>query len=179
VHVTFDDAFRSIVDVVPDLQERRVPVTIFLCTGLADRGGAPLLVPELASDDPQDLAGLATLPWPEVRELAAAGVEIGSHTVSHARLTSLPADALEEELTASKRRIEEELGGPCRRLAYPYGRHDRRVRAAARAAGYEEAFALRRIAGDRFARPRVDLYRRHTPLRALVRAASAPISRSR
>ncbi|TML73426.1 MAG: polysaccharide deacetylase family protein [Actinobacteria bacterium] len=179
VHVTFDDAFRSIVDVIPALQERGLPVTIFVCTGFADAGGAPLLIPELASDDDRDVAELATLTWDELRTLASFGVEIASHTVTHARLPAIAGEDLSQELEASKRRLEEELGGPCDRLAYPYGRYDARVRAAARAAGYSEAFALRRLARDRFARPRVDLYRRHTPIRALGRAASSPFSRSR
>jgi peptidoglycan/xylan/chitin deacetylase (PgdA/CDA1 family) len=179
VHVTFDDAFRSIGGVMPALRERHLPVTIFVCTGFADSGGAPLLIPELASDEPRDVAELATLTWDELRALAATGVEIGSHTVMHARLTALGEGELRRELDESKGRIEAELGRRCGSLAYPYGRYDRRVRTAARAAGYGEAFALRRPPGDRFARSRVDLYRRHTPLRAFGRAAASPISRSR
>jgi peptidoglycan/xylan/chitin deacetylase (PgdA/CDA1 family) len=177
--VTFDDAFRTIVGVIPELQARGLEVTVFACTDPADRGGAPLLIPELASDDPRDVAELATLAWGDLRRLAAQGVEIGSHTATHARLPRLGDDELDRELQLSKRRIEEELQTTCRRLAYPYGRHDRRVRAAARRAGYDEAYALRRLPGDRYACPRVDLYRRHTPLRALARAAASPISRSR
>jgi peptidoglycan/xylan/chitin deacetylase (PgdA/CDA1 family) len=179
VHVTFDDAFRSIVDVIPELRAREVPVTVFVCTGFADAGGAPLLIPELASGEPRDVAELATLGWEELRGLAALGVEIASHTVTHPHLPALDDELLAAELERSKGRVEAELGAGCRRLAYPYGEHDRRVRAAAHRAGYEEAFALRRRPGDRLARPRVDLYRRHTPFRAFARAFASPFCRSR
>ena len=171
VHVTFDDAYRSILDVVPELLRQAVPVSVFVCTDFADRGGAPLDVPELAPADERDLAGLATLSWDELRNLASHGVEIGSHTVTHPHLPGLGDDELAQELRDSKRRIETELGEPCRRLAYPYGEHDLRVRSAAREAGYEEAFALRAASGDRFALPRVDLYRRDTALRAALKTS--------
>jgi peptidoglycan/xylan/chitin deacetylase (PgdA/CDA1 family) len=87
------------------------------------------------------------------------GVEIGSHTVSHPHLTRLSDAELQRELGESKQRLEDELAAPCRFLAYPYGEHDERVRAAARAAGYAGAFALRAGDGDTFAIPRIDLYR--------------------
>jgi peptidoglycan/xylan/chitin deacetylase (PgdA/CDA1 family) len=177
VHVTFDDAFRSIESVLPQLSDLGVPVTVFVCSGYADRGGAPLLVPELESDDPDDLAGLQTMSWEELRGLEADGVTIGSHTITHAHLTQLGDDELSGELSGSKERIEEELRRPCPLLAYPYGEHDARVRAAAKKAGYERAFGLQEPRGDPFASPRVDLYWRHTVLRTLVRVANFSLSR--
>jgi peptidoglycan/xylan/chitin deacetylase (PgdA/CDA1 family) len=177
IHVTFDDAFRSIESVLPPLRDLGVPLTVFVCSGYADAGGAPLLIPELESDDPDDLEGLRTMSWDELRGLAADGVGIGSHTVSHAHLTRIGEAELARELSESKQRIEGELGRPCRLLAYPYGEHDARVRAAAQDAGYEAAFGLREARGDPFALPRVDLYRRHTALRTLVRVANFSLSR--
>ena len=177
VHLTFDDAFASVGSVLPHLRALGLPVTIFVCTGLADQGGAPLLIPELESDDPEDLEGLRTMSWDVLRGLATGGVAIGSHTVTHAHLTRLSDQDLARELSVSKHRVEEELGRPCPMLAYPYGEQDTRVREAAKAAGYEAAFGLRERPGDPFALPRVDLYRRHTVLRTLVRVASFSLSR--
>ena len=68
-----------------------------------------------------------------------------------------------QELADSRARLEDGLGRPCRFLAYPYGEHDERVRAAARRAGYVAAFALARTATkprDPFALTRVDIYRK-------------------
>jgi len=166
VHATFDDAFRSAATVFPALERLGVSVQIFVCTRYA-RAGAPLSIPELAGDDP---AELATMSWDELREHADRGVQIGSHTVSHSHLTRLSDAELRRELEDSKGELEAELRRACRELAYPYGEHDERVRAAARGAGYERAFGLRGRKGDGYALPRADLYRRHTVPRALIRA---------
>ncbi len=166
VHATFDDAFRSAATVFPALERLGVSVQIFVCTRYA-RAGAPLSIPELAGDDP---AELATMSWDELREHADRGVQIGSHTVSHSHLTRLSDAELCRELEDAKEEAEAELGRPCRELAYPYGEHDERVRAAARGVGYERAFGLRGRKGDGYALPRADLYRRHTVPRALIRA---------
>lgn len=165
VRATFDDAFRSAATVFPALERLGVPLQIFVCTGHA-RDGAPLAIRELEGDDPEQLA---TMTWEELREHAGHGVEIGSHGVTHAHLTRLSDDELRNELGESKAEIEDVLGRPCRELAYPYGEHDERVRAAARAAGYERAYGLRERGQDPYALRRVDLYRRHAPFRALLR----------
>ena len=165
VHVTFDDAFRSAATVFPDLERLGVPVQIFVCTRYA-LVGAPLTIRELAGDDPEQLA---TMNWDELREQAARGIAIGSHAVSHPHLTTLSEDDLRRELNESKEEIEDRFGRSCEDLAYPYGEHDERVRAAARAAGYRRAYALRGSRSDAYAAPRLDLYRRHTVPRTLLR----------
>ncbi len=113
----------------------------------------------------------ATLRWDDLRELAERGVEIGSHTISHPHLPRLGDAELTRELGESRARIEDELGSPCRYLAYPYGEQDARVRAAARRAGYDAAFAVpgRRSPVDPWALPRVDLYWRDRGLRARIK----------
>lgn len=60
--------------------------------------------------------------WDELREMAADPlVTIGAHTRGHYALSRLPADQAREEMAASVRRIEAELGRPCRHFSYPYG----------------------------------------------------------
>jgi peptidoglycan/xylan/chitin deacetylase (PgdA/CDA1 family) len=165
VRVTFDDAFRSAARVFPALRDLGVPVQLFVCTGYA-RDGAHLAIGELRGDDP---AELATMDWDALRVHAEEGVAIGSHTVSHAHLPRLSDAELRRELSDSKAEIEAHLGRACTDLAYPYGEHDGRVRAAARAAGYDSAYSLwRDRRGDPYARRRLDLYRRHGPVRALL-----------
>jgi hypothetical protein len=84
VRTTFDDAFRSAPSVFPALELLGVPIQIFVCTSYA-RTGAPLTLPELAGDDPEQLA---TMDWDALLEHADRGVAIGSHAVSHAHLTT-------------------------------------------------------------------------------------------
>jgi peptidoglycan/xylan/chitin deacetylase (PgdA/CDA1 family) len=165
VRVTFDDAYASAATVFADLRLMGASVTVYVCTAFA-RAGSPVQIAELAGDDPEELS---TMDWDELRGHCENGIEVGSHGVSHAHLTELADDELRCELVDSKAEIEAELGRPCTELAYPYGEHDPRVRAAVEAAGYERAFALwDGVRGDPYAERRLDLYRRHTPVRALL-----------
>jgi peptidoglycan/xylan/chitin deacetylase (PgdA/CDA1 family) len=172
VHATFDDAFRSAATVFPALQRSGVTVEIFVCTKYA-LVGAPLTIPELAGDDP---AQLATMSWDELGEHAARGIAIGSHAVSHPHLTTLSTEELRRELRESKQEIEHRLGRPCADLAYPYGEHDGRVRAEARAAGYACGYSLRGSRSDLYAAPRLDLYGRHNVPWALLRALEVTLA---
>ncbi len=61
------------------------------------------------------------LSWDEVRLMAEHQIEFGSHTRSHAIIAHLSPAELENELLVSKRRIEEQLGKPCRLFSYPNG----------------------------------------------------------
>jgi peptidoglycan/xylan/chitin deacetylase (PgdA/CDA1 family) len=174
LHVTFDDAFRSVWNAVPVLERLRVPATVFACSDLAERGTA-LSAPELAAEAHAHPDELATLDWKGLAELAELhAVEIGSHTKTHARLTMLSDAELRAELLESRRRFEDELGRPCRFLAYPYGAHDERVRAAARQSGYQAAFALpgRTDRVDDFAIPRVGIWRHTGTFRTAVKTSS-------
>jgi peptidoglycan/xylan/chitin deacetylase (PgdA/CDA1 family) len=63
-------------------------------------------------------------------------MEIGSHTVHHARLPDLGEADLRRELLDSKRALEAELRAPVDLLAYPFNSVRSRVRQAAGEAGY-------------------------------------------
>lgn len=175
LHVTFDDAYKNVTEGLAVLERLRVPATVFACSGFAE-DGRPLDVPELAVEARSYPSEMVTMSWEELRGLADRGVEIGSHTITHPHLTRLTDRELREELEDSRTRIEDELGRPCTLLAYPYGENDDRVREGARRAGYAAAFALRETFSppDTFALPRVDLYRKDTPLRARLKTTLLP-----
>lgn len=175
LRVTFDDAFRNIEQVIPELDRLGVPVTVFVATSFADRDGAPLTVGELDTSDPEDLTGLQTLTWDQLRELRNRGVSIGSHTVSHPHLVQLSDDEAFRELVESKERIETVVERPCTALAYPYGEHDARIRGVARRAGYDCAFALDVSSGDEFGEARLELHRRDGVGRTIVKALTLGI----
>ena len=155
LHVTFDDAFTSVRNALPVLERLGVPATVFACSGYAD-DPRPLGVPELDDKRHTYVEERRTMSWDELRALEERGVAVESHTVSHPHLPSLSDEELADELGVSKRRLEEELGRPCRFLAYPFGDCDDRVRSAARAAGYEAAFGL---PGDPTGRDQFDAFR--------------------
>ena len=64
----------------------------------------------------------AMMIWSQVREMADRGMTIGSHTASHQILSSSPVPEVQKEMVESRRRIEAEIGRPCRFFAYPNGK---------------------------------------------------------
>ncbi len=104
--------------------------------------------------------------WPQLRELAAAGVEIGAHTRTHADLgADLSDDEIVDEVVGSKHELERELDCSVRYFAFPYGQHKNLSAGAFRIAanagfdgvcsaygGYnfpgDDAFHLRRFHAD-------------------------------
>jgi peptidoglycan/xylan/chitin deacetylase (PgdA/CDA1 family) len=165
--VTFDDAFRSVVKYAfPILSQLGLPGTVFVPTGFAGREVAmawPGIDEWIGGAHESELIPMQ---WHELRLLAEAGWEIGSHTRSHPRLPELDDAHLAEELEGSKGDCEERLGKACRSLAYPFGDVDARVARAADAAGYEAAGPLLRGAATlrgsglpvRIRWPRVGIY---------------------
>ena len=83
--------------------------------------------------DPSDAGMRAS----DVRALAEAGMEIGFHTRRHHPLTTLSDDLLADALEAGRGELEELAGRPLRTIAYPHGKADERVAAAARDASFE------------------------------------------
>ncbi|MDB5297142.1 MAG: glycosyl transferase family 2 [Phycisphaerales bacterium] len=100
--VTFDDGWADNFHVaLPVLREFSCPWTVFLQTGAV-------------GSDPRFLT------WPQVREMAAAGVRFGGHTQSHPHLTQLSRAAALEEIGASRKAIEDQLGTAAEWFSYPY-----------------------------------------------------------
>jgi peptidoglycan/xylan/chitin deacetylase (PgdA/CDA1 family) len=77
--------------------------------------------------------------WDQAREMDAAGIEIGSHTVTHPILTGVSDERLQSELQQSRARLETILGRSVTQFCYPNGACDARVREAAAQAGYRSA----------------------------------------
>jgi len=115
VMFTFDDGLASFArEALPRLQRVGFSATLFVVAG---RIGGETDWPGWPVDTPRerllDTAALA--------EVAAAGVEIGAHAVSHVRLSTLGADAAAREVLDGRRRLEDLLSRPVRSFAYPFG----------------------------------------------------------
>ncbi len=89
------------------------------------------------SDPATEYPYAEALTWAEVRGLAAVGIEIGSHTVTHPNLELLARDEVLRELGESKARIERELCMPCPSFCYPYGKYSPEMPDLVREAGYK------------------------------------------
>lgn len=143
VAITFDDAYRSVIErALPVLSRHGAPATVFVPTAYVS-DGERLTWSALSrwAGTPFE-AELECMSWENLRALDAAGWEIGSHSSTHPDLTALGDAELDAELAGSRTACEEALQRPCTSLAYPFGAHDRRVADRARAAGYEAGVIL-------------------------------------
>lgn len=154
--LTFDDGWAGVhTNAWPVLRRHGLPFTVFVISETLT-GAAP-------STDwverPPD-APLEFLTLDQVREMHAAGVDIASHSSTHADLPSLDERECERDLRSSKELLEDLLEAAVTTVAYPKGRHDQAVRSAAERAGYAAAFTLpeTREPIGRFAIPRVGVY---------------------
>ena len=94
----------------------------------------------------RELAERELCSWSELRILHDAGVEIGCHTVSHARLSRETPETVRKELSGARSLLEARLGQPVRHLAYPYGKPEHvgpRDFAIARELGFASAVTTR------------------------------------
>jgi len=108
VVITFDDGFQDFyTNAFPTLGRYGFSATMFLPTAYIDRYV-------------RKFNDVECLTWSQVRELQNAGMQFGSHTVTHPQLKNLDLKNLEDEIRCSKQRIEEELGSPVTSFAYPY-----------------------------------------------------------
>jgi peptidoglycan/xylan/chitin deacetylase (PgdA/CDA1 family) len=173
VAITFDDAFASVATLgKPILDRFGFTATMFAPTAFMD-GGRPLVWPGIDHWPATDHAPeLEPLDWAGLAGLRDAGWEIGAHTHTHPRLTTVSAEQLRDELERSRSLCIEHLGG-CTSVAYPYGDVDERVVAAARRAGYTAGASL--PARPHRARaldwPRVGIYHRDSDRRSARKMA--------
>ncbi|MDD9935072.1 MAG: polysaccharide deacetylase family protein [Myxococcales bacterium] len=84
-----------------------------------------------------DWAGMMS--WEQVRELSAAGHEIGSHTMTHPILPRCKTEQIEHEIAESRHVIEARLDAPVHSFCYPNGDSDARAIEAVKRAGYRNA----------------------------------------
>jgi len=128
IAITFDDGLVSVAKVAaPILKEYRIPWTLFVVAGW--------------TDGQHGFGDGVIMDWSEVEHLAARGVEIGSHSLSHPDFGSLTASAARQELVESRRLIEARTGIRTGAFAIPLGQ-SRNWSPAARAAAEEAGYKL-------------------------------------
>lgn len=114
---------------------------------------------------PDGLAEGMHLTWAEVREMAAYGIEFGSHTVTHPVLSNVGAAQLQEEIHQSKKTLEENIGKEVIAFAYPVGGRatfDGATQRAVMECGFSYAVsymggAINETSFDRYALPRISV----------------------
>jgi peptidoglycan/xylan/chitin deacetylase (PgdA/CDA1 family) len=168
--VSFDDAYTDLLEVAtPLLAERGVPAVVFAVAG--HLGGAN------DWDHHKGAANLRLLAPSELSAVAASGIEVGSHTLTHRPLPEVPAAELEKETVEAANRIEAAGVPRPRAFSYPYGRWNREAASAVRAAGYSVAFTTAwgdpRPGGDSYTVPRVEVHASDSPRKLRLKLALA------
>lgn len=134
VAITFDDGYANNAAACEELQRRDMRATWFIVSGSIGREPAwPATGPPRGR----------LLSAAELRGMHRAGMEIGSHTVRHLRLTELDPARRHGELEDSRRQLEDVLGEPVGSFAYPYGACDDACAGAVQDAGYGNASTTR------------------------------------
>lgn len=146
--LTFDDGYENFyLHAFPELRARGLPATMFLISDrVADAAEA-----RFADDRARYLV------WPEIREMAEAGVDFQSHSATHRNLKHLPDDELRRELVDSRAALERGLGRPVTVLAYPFGGNSPHTQDVVAAAGYASAHSVLAGLGGRFGRLRTSV----------------------
>ncbi|MFF8864458.1 polysaccharide deacetylase family protein [Streptomyces sp. NPDC015139] len=133
VGLTFDDGYADFLDnALPLLERWGCTATLFVLPG------------RLGGDNAWDPLGprKPLLTADGIRRVADAGVEIGSHGLTHVDLTRADDALLTAETAESRALLEELTGRPVTGFCYPYGTVDRRAVDAVRDAGYGYACAI-------------------------------------
>jgi len=157
--VTFDDGYRDFrTAALPALARAGARATLYASVG--HLGGSAVWLGRWAPDFGPMLS------WDELAEVAAEGIEIGSHGLIHHPLDVLPGPQLRHEVVRARDELEQRLQRPVRSFAYPHGYHGRRVRGVVAWAGHDNATEVgRRLhtpAERRFAIPRLQPTPGHT-----------------
>lgn len=146
VGVTFDDAYADFVEhALGVLARTGAQATLYVPT--RHLGGTADWLPEPADR-------LPLLDSRAVAEVAAEGVEIGSHGAVHVPMDVLAPETAAGHLRESKALLEEVVQGRVASFCYPHGYHSRRLRSQVAAAGYDNACAI----GHRLHHPEHDPY---------------------
>jgi len=91
--------------------------------------------------------GFDVLPAAQLRQLATE-FEVGSHTLDHRSLNSLPPEVARYQIAAGKRWLEDQLGRRVAGFCYPNGHHDATVRDLVRDCGFAYARTTEDLRGD-------------------------------
>jgi peptidoglycan/xylan/chitin deacetylase (PgdA/CDA1 family) len=142
VGITFDDGYQNnLIHAAPILQELGFSAT---CYGVSQQMGGSNVW------DHDQVAPKPLMTASEWRQWHALGMDVGSHTRHHVRLTELDDQHAATEICQSREELEQMLGAPVRHFCYPYGLFNNKHAEMAQMAGYESATTTQRGRANKF-----------------------------
>jgi O-antigen/teichoic acid export membrane protein/peptidoglycan/xylan/chitin deacetylase (PgdA/CDA1 family) len=126
--LSFDDGLEDNHRVLlPILREFGVPATVYVTTGF------------IGQPNPWMEGRARYMTADELRELGAAGIELGAHSVNHPDLSALSEEECDREVAGSVADLRAVTGAEVRTFAYPFCRYDDAAVAAVRRSGLSAA----------------------------------------
>ena len=133
VLLTFDDGYVNFIEhALPVLQRYGFPAVVYAISGWIGRRMS-WANPAPGRAEPQLMTAA------QLGEIHAAGITVGSHGATHAKLGGLPPEAQRRELMDSRNALQDVLGEPVDHLCYPFGSFDRSAVDLAADVGYRSA----------------------------------------
>ena len=137
VGITFDDGFKNnLVEALPILKKNRFSATCYIIS--QNIGGINHWDLKKGIDENP------LMDENEIKEWINNGMEIGSHTQNHIRLTESDIKTATKEITQSKLDLERQFDCSISHFCYPYGNYNDEIIAITKDAGYSTATTVNR-----------------------------------
>lgn len=137
IAITFDDGYADNYRFAwPILRSYGYPATVFVSAGLM---GTDQRIP--ASRPGATPARLLT--WEELQEMSTENFSVGSHALTHTRLTRMPLPQVKAEVSDSKKILEDKLGHRVDWFCFPSGAYSIDIVRLVQWAGYHGACSIR------------------------------------
>jgi peptidoglycan/xylan/chitin deacetylase (PgdA/CDA1 family) len=162
IGLTFDDGYTDYLEyAVPVLRRHGMTSTVYVVAGRL--GG---------QNEWDDGPRFDLMTAEQVRAVAAADQEVGSHTMRHVRLAGADSATLSAEVEGSREVLQGVLQSEIMSFCYPYGSYDEAAADAVRLAGYDNGCVTGDYdPGDRFTLPRCYVSPRDTGAHIVARLA--------
>jgi peptidoglycan/xylan/chitin deacetylase (PgdA/CDA1 family) len=122
--ITFDDGYvADAITAKKILNARGIKAAFFVCPSLMDipRERQNAVIFEQIYEKQAIPAHRMFMSWKDLESLLAAGHTVGSHTLSHQRLSRISNDERKKEIIDSADVLQNRLGANIRWFAYPFG----------------------------------------------------------
>ena len=131
--ISFDDGYEdNLINALPIIKKYKFTATCFIVPSL------------IGKTNSWDVNQFKLMDKHQIQDWLDAGMNIGSHSMSHKDLTKLSEDKITSEVCDSKKILEDNFGIKINSFCYPFGKFNKLVTNKVVKAGYIRAFTTKR-----------------------------------
>lgn len=135
--VTFDDGFQSVIDnAMPELEKRRIPATLFIVTEALGKYPGWLT----GTNHRAKLQKVVSVD--QLKQMDPEVMALGSHTMTHQRLTRLSKADAKREISQSREQLGRILNREVSLFSFPFGAFNQSLIELCRESGYSRVFSI-------------------------------------